>query len=239
MSRKIAKLLTTALALDWSVARLPVHGRFSTRASEDLGSLRTYVSELQQRTEFWRHYAEVLEAELAAASARAWDVVAEVPLRSTWESLVEARLRGEPERTAVVWADLDRFKEVNDSHGHLAGDAVLREVARRLEAVFMARAPVVTRLGGDEFGVVVRDFVASDLARFGKKMSEPIDLPHGRKIQVSASVGVAIATDVHDGGELEDLLRVAETAAYAEKHAAPRQESSRADRQSAVLGGVR
>ena len=101
--------------------------------------------DLRRRIAFWRDYAEVLEAELAAASAQAWDTVAEVPLRAAWESHVDARLAAEPERTAVVFADLDGFKAVNDAHGHLAGDAVLRAVARRLEEAFAARAPVVTR----------------------------------------------------------------------------------------------
>lgn len=234
-----SKAHASALARAWFPTWLSAHGRDAAKAFGKLSSLHSYVSKLRQRNEFWRRYAEVLEAELAAASARAWDVVAEVPLRSTWESVAKARLRGEPDRTALVWADLDCFKEVNDTYGHIAGDAVLREVARRLDRAFADGAPVVTRLGGDEFGVVIRDLAMADLAGFSQSMSTPIDLPYGQQIVVRASVGVAKAAE-QNGHTLESLLRVAEAAAYAEKQQAnPGRGRSRTSRRGAVLGVAR
>lgn len=188
-------------------------------AGDALHDWKAEIAELRRQVAFWREYAGELERELAAASARAWDVVAEVPLRAAWESIVDARLAGEPGRTAVVFADLDRFKAINDAHGHLAGDAVLRAVARRLEEAFAGRAALVTRLGGDEFGVVVRDVdAANDLARFAELMRESIALPYGRSVRVSASVGVAWAAELPPGAGREELLRTADAATYSDKH---------------------
>jgi len=179
---------------------------------------RAAETELRRQVSFWRDYAGELERELARTSAQAWDSVAEVPIRATWESVVDARLAGERDRTAVIWVDLDRFKTVNDRHGHLAGDAVLRAVARRLEQAFSARSPVVTRLGGDEFGVVVRDLAEeADLARFSELMAEPVVLPYRRSVVVSASVGVAWAAELPPGAGRDELLRVADAGAYSDK----------------------
>ena len=197
-------LATGGLALAWSGLRTYAHLNDTARAQRQLAALETYVDEL--------------ERQLACLSRQAWDTVAEVPLRAAWETLVDARLAAEPERTAVIWVDLDRFKQVNDRYGHLAGDAVLREVARRLEEAFAARAPVVTRLGGDEFGVLVRDLDEEhDLARFSVTMSKSVTLPHGRSVRVDASVGYAHARELPSGAGREELLRCADAEAYAHK----------------------
>lgn len=208
-----------------------------------LGLLGFENYELRRQIEFWRDYTAELERELARLSSQAWDTVAEVPLRAVWESIVDARLAEEPDRTAVIWADLDRFKQLNDRYGHLAGDAVLREVARRLEEAFAAHAPVVTRLGGDEFGVVIRDTdPEADLARFAALMDEPVWLPHGRSVRVAASVGFARASELVPGASREELLRRADAGAYAHKsHQLPGAPSPRSRKRVAaadVLGAV-
>ena len=175
-------------------------------------------SELRRQLQSWEIYIADLERELARASAQAWDTVAEVPVRAVWESIVDARLAGERERTWVVWADLDQFKRVNDRFGHLAGDAVLLAVARRLEEAFAARSPVVCRLGGDEFGVLARDLDRdADLGRFAALMGEPVTLPHGCSVLVSASVGLVHAGELAPGVSREDVLRRADADSYAHK----------------------
>ncbi|WP_243793819.1 GGDEF domain-containing protein [Saccharopolyspora gloriosae] len=174
--------------------------------------------ELRRQLQFWESYIAELERELAKASAQAWDTVAEVPVRAVWESIVDSRLAGEQERTWVVWADLDQFKRVNDRFGHLAGDTVLRAVARRLEEAFAARSPVVCRLGGDEFGVLARDLDRdTDLTRFAALMAEPVALPHGCSVLVSASVGLVHAGELAPGASREDVLRRADANSYAHK----------------------
>ncbi|WP_338600486.1 GGDEF domain-containing protein [Saccharopolyspora sp. SCSIO 74807] len=228
-----AMLATGTCSLAWVGICSYAFEAHKAREQRHLASLRIYIAEL--------------ERQLTCVSKQAWDTVAEVPLRAAWESLVDARLTAEPERTAVVWVDLDQFKQVNDRHGHLAGDAVLRAVARRLEEAFAAREPVVTRLGGDEFGVLVRDLDEdTDLARFAALMEEPVALPHGRSVPVAASVGFAHARELpHETGRWE-LLRCADAASYAHKPhrsgevgAAPTPRSRKGFAAAAVLGAAR
>jgi diguanylate cyclase (GGDEF)-like protein len=118
----------------------------------------------------------------------------------------------------VLFLDLDGFKVVNDSHGHLVGDEVLQEVARRLTSCVRA-ADVVARFGGDEF-VVLLDRVASNVAiapvlrRLEAAFERPIAIPQGN-VKLGVSVGVALAGV--DGSTAEELIRAADRAMYAAK----------------------
>ncbi|MEA2400088.1 MAG: hypothetical protein QOK00_491 [Thermoleophilaceae bacterium] len=133
------------------------------------------------------------------------------------DSALKAARRGGPS-LAVMVMDLDRFKEVNDSLGHHAGDALLQEVARRLSSVLRS-SDSVARLGGDEFGILLPD--ASDpgsitavVEKLGRTMQEPItvqDLP----LVVEASIGIAVFPD--DGLDVDTLLRAADVAMYTAK----------------------
>ncbi|GAA4878798.1 GGDEF domain-containing protein [Saccharopolyspora cebuensis] len=210
--------MSTALMWTTLTTALKGTGALLHRTRPRAHALEVANAELRRELQAWQDYTADLEGELARASARAWDTVAEVPVRAVWESILDARLAAEPARTAVVWVDLDDFKRVNDRHGHLAGDAVLRAVARRLEEAFGDRSPVVTRLGGDEFGVVTRDLdTEKNLAGFVALMAEPVVLPHGRSVRVTASVGVASAAELPPGASREDVLRLADAGAYAQK----------------------
>jgi diguanylate cyclase (GGDEF)-like protein/PAS domain S-box-containing protein len=121
---------------------------------------------------------------------------------------------------AVAFLDLDDFKLVNDSLGHAAGDALLVEVARRLDGIVRA-GDTVARLGGDEFAVLVEDADAEDAAlgvarRMQAMLADSIALGD-REVHVRASIGIA----VHDGGEVDGslLLRNADLAMYDAKGA--------------------
>jgi diguanylate cyclase (GGDEF)-like protein len=124
---------------------------------------------------------------------------------------------------AVLFADLDRFKVVNDSLGHLAGDAVLQVVAARLTAA-VRPSDVVARLGGDEFAVVIdtvsdADEVAAIAERVRRACSEPLSV-QGREVFATASVGVAFATDGAARAPREravELLQHADVAMYEAK----------------------
>jgi diguanylate cyclase (GGDEF)-like protein len=123
------------------------------------------------------------------------------------------------EQVAVLFCDLDRFKAVNDTLGHAAGDELLRQVAARLLAA-VRPGDTVGRLSGDEFAVVLRGLTspegAHSLARrvFGC-FDEPFRL-EGRDVRIGTSVGVA----VHTGGDgcPDLLLREADAAMYENKH---------------------
>jgi diguanylate cyclase (GGDEF)-like protein len=124
-------------------------------------------------------------------------------------------------RYAVLFLDLDGFKQVNDAHGHLVGDEVLREVARRLVGCVRA-GDMVARFGGDEF-VVLLECVSSDaeiapvLCRLQSAFEPPIVLPQGN-MQIGVSVGVARACI--DGATAEELVSAADRAMYAAKRKA-------------------
>ncbi len=121
-------------------------------------------------------------------------------------------------RTGVLFIDLDRFKSVNDDHGHAAGDAVLREVAHRLAGSVRA-GDTVGRLGGDEFVVLLPDLSGpgNAYAVAGKvleRLRVPIEV-EGKPTMVTASVGVAVAPD--DGMDYEALLARADASMYRAK----------------------
>jgi len=119
---------------------------------------------------------------------------------------------------AVFLIDLDRFKQVNDTLGHPAGDQLLKQVAQRLERGVGA-AGRVGRLGGDEFqiifpGRIERSMLAQIAAHVIESLSQPYGLDGGR-VMIGASVGIAIAP--HDGVTSEALVRNADLALYAAK----------------------
>ena len=121
--------------------------------------------------------------------------------------------------SALLMIDLDRFKPVNDVHGHLAGDRLLQEVAGRLRAA-TREADTVARLGGDEFAVVA-DLGADgpqDATRLARRIVAALEAPFdlgGATIQAGCSVGIALAPQ--DAGDPEGLMRRADLALYRAK----------------------
>ncbi len=129
-------------------------------------------------------------------------------------------LATDADRAAFIYIDLDRFKLINDTHGHAAGDAVLRQVAKRMHLTFR-ESDLLVRLGGDEFVVVVhyRDESAPDLVmlsdRLVARIREPIAY-NGQDFNVSCSIGIA----QWDGAEaLEAAMHSADEALYQAKAA--------------------
>ncbi|MEA3003544.1 MAG: hypothetical protein QOH81_2332, partial [Sphingomonadales bacterium] len=125
-----------------------------------------------------------------------------------------AALGGTGGQLAILWVDLDKFKEINDSLGHPTGDRVLRTVSRQLAAIADGRG-CVARFGGDEFVLLARGDkkgFAEDLAReVMRALLMPIDID-AASIRVTGSIGVAIAPD--HGSDGETLLQHADMALY-------------------------
>jgi diguanylate cyclase (GGDEF)-like protein len=119
---------------------------------------------------------------------------------------------------AVHYIDLDRFKPVNDTHGHAAGDKVLTEIAARIR--LLARdADIVARLGGDEFAVLQRGAERLEQGlglahRILETIAQPIEID-GISVRVGASIGVALFPS--DGEDADTLVRCADAAMYAAK----------------------
>ena len=131
------------------------------------------------------------------------------------------RTRRHRSKLAGVFIDLDGFKQINDQHGHAAGDAFLVEVARRLRRSLRA-SDVIARLGGDEFFAVleqVQDSAAVErvVTKLAAEVLRPYELFGGVKARVSASLGVSLFPD--DAGDAATLMAHADKAMYAAKRA--------------------
>jgi diguanylate cyclase (GGDEF)-like protein len=134
------------------------------------------------------------------------------------QALTGARRRGN--HVAVLFVDLDKFKEVNDTHGHDAGDELLKEVARRLSSC-VREADTVSREGGDEFVVILADLdEREDAGRVANKalveLAKPVEFG-AKQFSVTPSIGVSYYPD--DATEAQQLLKCADDAMYAAKDA--------------------
>lgn len=129
-----------------------------------------------------------------------------------------ARARRNGTRLAMLFCDLDNFKTVNDSLGHVAGDTLLRESAKRLIGLLRAE-DTVSRLGGDEFLIILGDLANADdavpvLTKLLEQMQRPI-LVAGQELSVSVSIGVAVYPE--DGSDFDSLLKKTDAAMYRAK----------------------
>ncbi|MGB5757649.1 MAG: GGDEF domain-containing protein [Acidimicrobiales bacterium] len=165
-------------------------------------------------------------AENAMAAARH---LAQARFQATHDPLTRLANRAELQRQltvaarqdelmAVLFIDLDRFKDINDSHGHLVADQVLVALANRLQAALNGQG-LVARFGGDEFVVLVTGGLATVAAELGEHIQnafrEPIAVAE-RRIQVGMSIGVAADMRPVD---VNELLALADGAAYSAKRA--------------------
>ncbi|WP_019937721.1 bifunctional diguanylate cyclase/phosphodiesterase [Bordetella sp. FB-8] len=149
-----------------------------------------------------------------------YDALTGLPnLRLLRDRLTEQLLRAkrEEESLALLFVDLDRFKEVNDTLGHHVGDALLKQAARRISSALRA-TDTVARLGGDEFAVLlpkISDASAAGMVaqKILQLLSEPYDL-EGKRVHVTGSIGIAIYPQ--DGTD-STLLSYADQAMYAVK----------------------
>jgi diguanylate cyclase (GGDEF)-like protein/PAS domain S-box-containing protein len=146
------------------------------------------------------------------------DILTELPNRALFKDrLGLALLQAKRNETnlAVMFIDLDRFKVVNDTLGHGAGDALLQQVATRLKAC-LRRCDTLSRLGGDEFTAVLpelsdRQDAALIAGKFVDCLRQPFQVA-GQPVHVSASIGVALYP--YDGSQQEELVRNADVAMY-------------------------
>ena len=144
-----------------------------------------------------------------------------VLLRDRLEQAIGVAQRNH-ELVAVAMMDLNKFKEINDTMGHAAGDMVLKQVARRLQSA-LRESDTVARLGGDEFVLLLADqpnlrFTLRMIDRVRRAMAGEMDID-GRILSVGASMGVAVYPS--DGRNAHDLLQAADAAMYQSKHGGP------------------
>ena len=127
-------------------------------------------------------------------------------------------MEGTDTEAALIYIDLDHFKDINDTLGHAAGDALLVQIAQRLRGMVRG-GDVVARLGGDEFLILmVAPNVRDEVSRIGHRLRAMVALPvqiSGTEVTVTPSVGVSIYPA--DGHDMDSLLRNADLAMYAAK----------------------
>jgi diguanylate cyclase len=166
--------------------------------------------------------AELFQAELEHRAFH--DELTGLPNRALFRNRVEhalARRRRERLPVAVLFLDVDDFKNVNDSLGHAAGDEVLQEVARRLQDC-MRPVDTTARLGGDEFAILVHD-AESELhsIEIAQRARSALDVPitlDGREIAIAVSIGIAFSDQsMVSAQDAEELLRNADAAMYMAK----------------------
>lgn len=163
---------------------------------------------------------KTIEAQLVHGALH--DPLTGLPNRALFHDRLEQALDTDRRRrgvTAVLLIDLDRFKVINDSLGHPAGDHVIVTTARRLEAA-LRPGDTVARLGGDEFAMLLEGLHAPpEASAVAERLQEALAAPiavDGREVVTSASIGVAIT---EPGAPPEDVLRDADTAMYRAKAA--------------------
>ncbi|MEP7155945.1 MAG: EAL domain-containing protein [Betaproteobacteria bacterium] len=162
-----------------------------------------------------------MQAEAQARHLSLHDVLTGLPNRRLLQDRLThalAQARREGWHLAVLFLDLDRFKNVNDTLGHAVGDEVLREMARRLVSV-LRESDTVARVGGDEFVIVlssaqVRTEIAPITAKLMEEMSQPC-LIGDRELRMTPSIGVSVFPD--DGDDPAKLLSFADAAMYQAK----------------------
>jgi diguanylate cyclase (GGDEF)-like protein/PAS domain S-box-containing protein len=179
------------------------------------GSARRFAGSLTDIT-----HRKVAEEQLSHRSF--YDSLTELPNRALFNDRLRHALRRASRRSeyvfAVLFLDLDRFKVINDSLGHFAGDRLLVMIARRLE-LSLRPGDSVARLGGDEFAILLDDIRdASDAVKVAERVQAELAAPFnlgGQELFVSSSIG--IATSLSGYQRPEDVLRDADTAMYRAK----------------------
>ena len=187
-------------------------------------NIRAFKNQQGNVTHYFSTFSDISErmsAEERIRQLALYDSLTGLPNRATFYSLIKQALiiaSRDNITGGVMFIDLDRFKYINDTLGHGAGDELIRRVSARLKTCLRA-SDVVARLGGDEFVVGLFDVkFAEDAAIVAKKMLSTFATPlliEGHEISISASIGISIYPD--DSVDIEDLIKFADIAMYRAK----------------------
>lgn len=168
-----------------------------------------------------RNVTELHVARLQLEAVAHYDTLTGLANRNLLDNLLERSIRTarrNRKRLAVMFIDLDRFKEVNDTLGHAAGDELLQQAARRLQAA-LRDSDILARMGGDEFVVVLDELDnTDDASAVACKLMDGICSPfhiHDTEVLLSCSIGISIYPD--DAETATQLLGYADTAMYQAK----------------------
>ena len=178
-----------------------------------------------RRTHFVSVISDITDRKRAEQELRYlanYDALTGLPNRTLLSSRIASaitRARRNARKVAVLFLDLDRFKHVNDSMGHAAGDSMLKAAGARLRHV-VREGDSVARVGGDEFTVVIEDIGSGAeaehvAAKIIAAFEQPLELDNGQEVVISPSIGISLHPD--HGSGASDLLKFADTAMYQAK----------------------
>ncbi|KVD37385.1 deoxyuridine 5'-triphosphate nucleotidohydrolase [Burkholderia sp. ABCPW 11] len=221
-ARAITRPLQTLARAATHVFDDPAAERLPVARADEIGVLARCFDSM--RVEIRTQMAMLRAKQLELTHLAGHDPLTGLPNRLLFMEHLDAAIRHAAavgEGLAVMFVDLDRFKQINDQHGHSAGDRTLVTVAKRLSQVLRS-GDMVARLGGDEFIVLISDVrspaVIGDVAtRIQIVMAEELEFDEGR-MAVGASIGVSEFPA--DGASAEELLVKADAAMYAAKASA-------------------
>jgi diguanylate cyclase (GGDEF)-like protein/PAS domain S-box-containing protein len=190
-----------------------------------IGSVRNSADEITHYFSIFTDITDRKRAEGRMHHLAYFDALTGLPNRMQFSRLADQALMSSRRKEsfgAVLFIDLNRFKPINDTLGHEAGDKVLQETATRLRACVRG-ADVVCRLGGDEFVVGLfeianREHAASVAQKLLATLDDPIVI-EGRELKLGAAIGISIYPE--DGMSTETLLRQADIAMYRAKQTGP------------------
>ncbi|MGY4364818.1 diguanylate cyclase (GGDEF)-like protein [Bradyrhizobium sp. LB1.3] len=214
---------------DWQVRAIPAAGGSLETTYDRAGAVLIVGMLLTLSLSIYLRLASRNSQRLSLANRRVLelaqtDILTGLPNRAFFLARLDelnGRLKDGGPTFSILMLDLDRFKNVNDSLGHGAGDALLRQVAQRLKSA-VRTGDVLARLGGDEFAIIQeacedQRVCSTELAgRIAKLVAEPFLLP-GHRVEIGTSIGIAIAPD--HGSDQEQLLKKADLALYRSKSA--------------------
>ncbi|MBQ1498138.1 MAG: diguanylate cyclase [Sphingomonas sp.] len=229
LARRLQEEIAAPLQAMAAVAHAVRVGRaFDRRAPSasirEIDSLRDDFNALLAELEEWHHR---MRDENAALSHQAThDPLTGLPNRALLEQELSAaleRARREGTSFALLYADGDGFKAINDAYGHAAGDAVLVAIGRRLRKGLRA-SDIAARLGGDEFAILLAvpsgaEAVARASEGIARQMAAPIALPGGEQVVVGLTLGAAVYP--RDGEDLAALVHHADLAMLTAKQGRP------------------
>lgn len=185
-------------------------------AEKHLVELQHYITELEQRTKALR------ESEKRFRHAAFHDALTDLPNRNKFverlKFLLQRSKHNEQVNFAVLFLDLNRFKTINDSLGHITGNRLILHVAKRLSNL-VQEGDLIARFSGDEFAVILNNISSTqDAIEFAEIVSQKISKPYtlnGRQIFTSVSIGIAMFNPRYE--DAEDILRDADIAMYRAK----------------------
>ncbi len=193
------------------------HNQMATQLQESFAEL------LEANRQLEAEITERKRAEEQLLHNAFYDALTGLPNRALFMNrlglALEQKKRHKDYLFAVLFLDLDRFKLINDSLGHLVGDQLLLEIAKRLESCLRS-TDIAARFGGDEFTVLLEGIEnVSNAIQVAERIQQELALPfrlNGQELSTTASIGIALSSAV-DYNQPEDLLRDADTAMYRAK----------------------